>query len=104
MRSLPFGEKMPQMPQERQTSAFRRQSSSVPSVFSWFEFFAFRPNPARLCFRPLFIGVSSMPSRRRRLFPCFGVNRDEVVSNLSRVFLVILIEHSEEIRDDLETI
>jgi hypothetical protein len=34
MRSLPFGEKMPQMPQKRKRSAFGRQSSSVPSVFS----------------------------------------------------------------------
>ncbi len=34
MRSLPFGEKMPQMPQKRKRRAFRRQSSSVPSVFS----------------------------------------------------------------------
>jgi hypothetical protein len=48
MRSLPFNEKTPQMPQKRKTSAFRRQSSSVGAVFGRVEFFAFRQNRARV--------------------------------------------------------
>jgi hypothetical protein len=79
-------------------------------------FSRFASGTQRECFRPLFIGVSHMPAHTHTLFLSLGVNCNQVVSNLSRVFLVILIEHSEEfrlifvkesfkqIRGDLETI
>jgi hypothetical protein len=52
----------------------------------------------RLCFLSLFSRVSRMSRQKPTPFFCVSCKRERIVSKMSRVFLVILIEHSAEFK------